>query len=295
VNRVAELPALTAVGSGALLGGWLLAIIVTLAFHDELASFFRNRVFRPRDASHALGYKLKKRLFPQPLNMILRLVLRLLDKLGKCVEVCGLVLLKEKLYDLELRLFMFFFVRAHGDVLGDDYDDYCAKFPKTANPPNESKLSHAAPATLPAIAELKAPIGVGSGALLGGWFRAINKFGEYFSFRINNLRTLGDARPKWLPVRDTCDLLESIGDCHLVRLAHKHHIRLCASDFKKGDIERLKGQESYVRTSGVASIVYRLLFQIEYGRQPGDQLLVGVKNKIVSHNFDGVNPPNEKS
>jgi hypothetical protein len=34
--------------------------------------------------------------------------------------------------------------------------------------PNETKLSHAAPATLPAKAELKAPIGVGSGGLLGG-------------------------------------------------------------------------------------------------------------------------------
>ena len=34
-------------------------------------------------------------------------------------------------------------------------------------PPNESKLSHAASATLPAKAELKVPIGVGSGAWLG--------------------------------------------------------------------------------------------------------------------------------
>ena len=34
--------------------------------------------------------------------------------------------------------------------------------------PNESKLSHAASATPPANAELKATIGVGSGALLGG-------------------------------------------------------------------------------------------------------------------------------
>ena len=131
------LTAPTRVGSGDLLGGWLLAVILTIAFHDELSAFFRNLVSRPRHTSRVFGYQLNKLLFPQPLNMILRLILRLLDKLGKCVEMCGFVLLKEKLYNLELRLFMFFFVRAHGDVLGCDYDDYIAKFSKTANPPND--------------------------------------------------------------------------------------------------------------------------------------------------------------
>jgi hypothetical protein len=51
-----------------------------------------------------------------------------------------------------------------------------------AKPPNESKLSHAAPATLPAIAEQKAPIGVGSGALLGHGIKdTVNRLGKKLS------------------------------------------------------------------------------------------------------------------
>jgi hypothetical protein len=126
-----------AVGSSAVLGGWLLAIILALAFHDELAAFFGKFIRPPSDAPTAAGFCLKKPLFNQPLNMILRLVLRLLDKLANLFEACGFLSVKEKLDDFGLRLFMFFFVRAHGDVLGNDYDDYCAKFYPDDNPPNE--------------------------------------------------------------------------------------------------------------------------------------------------------------
>ena len=102
--------------------------MVFLAFHDPLSTFFRNLVFRPCDTSSAFGYILNKPLFPQLLNVILRFVLRLLDKVAKCVDVCGFLLFKEKLKNFELRLFVFFFSRFHGDDLGRDYDDYRARF-----------------------------------------------------------------------------------------------------------------------------------------------------------------------
>jgi hypothetical protein len=90
------------------------------AFHKELSAFLGDHITIVKPTTLLHGFVLKQPLFPQPLNMILRFVTRLLDKLAKCFKACGFSLVEKKLDDLGLRLFMFFFVRFHGDILGKD-------------------------------------------------------------------------------------------------------------------------------------------------------------------------------
>jgi hypothetical protein len=86
-----------------------------------------------------------------------------------------------------------------------------------------------------------------------------------------------------------------LGNCTFAWLCKKHNVPLSAEYFKDGDIEIFKGQKGYIRCGGAASIIEQLLFKIEYGFPIGSQGLVDVNDVVVSHNCDGVNPPNEKS
>jgi hypothetical protein len=128
LNSLGLPQAVIVVGSGVLLGGWLL-------LHNYLESFGTDSETSDFESSDGAEYVLNKPLFPQPINMILRFVLRLLDKLAYCFEALGFVTLKQKVDDYGLRLFMFFFIRAHGDVLGYG----CSS--KTCNPPNNYSTS----------------------------------------------------------------------------------------------------------------------------------------------------------
>ena len=77
---------------------------------------------------------------------------------------------------------------------------------------------------------------------------------------------------EWLAVKDTN--LPALAS--LVRLAHKHGIRFCATDFKDGDICTLKNNDNIVLVRGAASVVEHLLFKLD------DTLLASQKLHIAS-------------
>jgi len=92
---------------------------------------------------------------------------------------------------------------------------------------------------------------------------------------------------EYLPVRDESDLtptaLGMLG-CY-VRLADKFGVVFHPSDFKKGDILRLKKNKNILVLSGAAGVVRELLLQLDNCCQARDNLLAANEgDKMPVHN-----------
>jgi hypothetical protein len=92
---------------------------------------------------------------------------------------------------------------------------------------------------------------------------------------------------EYLRVRDGGDLtptaLRVLGED--VRLADKFGVVFSTSDFKKGDIVRLKKNKNILILSDAASTVHELLFKLDHCCRARDELLVAADgDKMLVHN-----------
>ena len=88
-----------------------------------------------------------------------------------------------------------------------------------------------------------------------------------------------DGCTEWLPVRND-DLLNG-----RAALASKYGVRFIPSDFKNGDILRLKKDKNVLLLRGGACVVDELLFKLHECRQTRDTLhRAADDNKVLVHN-----------
>jgi hypothetical protein len=105
-----------------------------------------------------------------------------------------------------------------------------------------------------------------------------------FKFRNKPLRAIHgpcvNGCAERFPVRD----VNIPGLASTVKIAKKHNVRFRASDFKDGDIIRLKENEHIVCGRGGACVVERLLFDLDNCCRTRDKLLAAVKgNEDLVH------------
>ena len=97
----------------------------------------------------------------------------------------------------------------------------------------------------------------------------VSKLSNPSNCSLSREENYGDG--KWISVTNgNCDELAGIAG-----IAKKHNTRFCVSDFKDGDVIRLKDDEHVVRIRGGAALFVHLLFQFDERCTARDKLLHG--------------------
>ena len=107
----------------------------------------------------------------------------------------------------------------------------------------------------------------------------MQKLRECLGFSFHGPNIYGCA--EWLPVSDG----DHLNNLSVVSLAGKYGVRFVPSDFKNGDILRLKKDKDILIIRGAAGIVNQLLFQLDDCCRARDELLVAADgDKMPVHN-----------
>jgi hypothetical protein len=113
------------------------AIALLLALHNNRSPLGSDGISGDKDVPRLNGFACNESLFPKHIAVVLRLTLRFFRKLANFAKRYGFRFVEKKLNDTSLNLFVFFFVRFHGDILGRGYEDFISRFYPESNDKKE--------------------------------------------------------------------------------------------------------------------------------------------------------------